>query len=68
MLEVQPQDSRGYFMLPQAPEGAGYYVYGTPENGASQYADPRLITRQPLKPSATPLCCKVLPCRKSTPI
>ena len=31
-------------MLPQAPEGAGYYVYGTPENGASQYADPRLIT------------------------
>lgn len=44
MLKVHPQDSRGYFMLPQAPEGAGYYVYGTPENGASQYADPRLIT------------------------
>lgn len=44
MLEVQPQDLRGYFMLPQAPEGAGYYVYGTPENGASQYANPRLMT------------------------
>lgn len=24
MLEVQPKDSRGYFMLPQAPEDAGY--------------------------------------------
>ena len=44
MLEVQPKDSRGYFMLPQAPEGAGYYVYGTPGNGASQYANPRLLT------------------------
>ena len=28
MLELQPKDKRGYFMLPQAPEGAGYYVYG----------------------------------------
>ena len=43
MLEVQPKDSRGHFMLPQAPEGAGYYVYGTPGNGASQYANPRLL-------------------------
>jgi penicillin-insensitive murein endopeptidase len=38
MLKVQPKDSRGYFMLPQAPEDAGYYVYGTPGNGAGQYA------------------------------
>lgn len=34
MLEIQPNDSRSYFMLPQAPEYAGYYVYGTPINGA----------------------------------
>lgn len=44
MLEVQPKDSRGYFMLPQAPEGAGYYVYGTPGQGVGQYAHPRLMT------------------------
>jgi len=44
MLEVQPKDSRGYFMLPQAPEDAGYYVYGTPEQGAGQYAHPTLMT------------------------
>jgi murein endopeptidase len=44
MLEVQPKDSRGYFMLPQRPEGAGYYTYGTPSNGAGQYAHPALLT------------------------
>jgi hypothetical protein len=44
MLEVQPKDSRGYFMLPQAPEDAGYYVYGTPEHGAGQFAHPRMLT------------------------
>jgi penicillin-insensitive murein endopeptidase len=44
MLEVQPKDSRGYFMLPQAPEDAGYYVYGTPEAGAGQYAHPCMMT------------------------
>lgn len=38
VLEVQPKDVRGYFMLPQAPEGAGYYVYGTPGEGAGQFA------------------------------
>ncbi|HWW73704.1 MAG TPA: hypothetical protein VN089_27510 [Duganella sp.] len=27
-IPIQPKDSRGYFMLPQAPEDAGYYVYG----------------------------------------
>lgn len=44
MSEAQPQDSRGYFMLPQAPEGAGYYVYGTPGRGAGQYAHPQMMT------------------------
>nr|WP_314539905.1 penicillin-insensitive murein endopeptidase [uncultured Massilia sp.] len=44
MLEVQPKDSRGYFMLPQLPEGAGYYVYGTPTNGGGQYGHPALLT------------------------
>ncbi|MGJ7914411.1 hypothetical protein ACI48D_02885 [Massilia sp. LXY-6] len=28
-IPIQPKDRRGYFMLPQAPEDAGYYVYGT---------------------------------------
>jgi hypothetical protein len=31
-------------MLPQAPEGAGYYVYGTPAQGAAQYAHPTMMT------------------------
>lgn len=44
MLELQPKDSRGYFMLPQAPEGAGYYVYGTPGNGGRQYAHSSLMS------------------------
>lgn len=44
MLEVQPKDSRGYFMLPQAPEDAGYYVYGTPVQGSGQYAHPEMLT------------------------
>lgn len=43
MLQVQPQDSRGYFMLPQAPEDAGYYVYGTPGQGAGQFTHPALL-------------------------
>lgn len=44
MLEVQPKDARGYFMLPQAPEDAGYYVYGTPLHGAGQYGHPALLS------------------------
>lgn len=43
-LEVQPRDDRGFFMLPQTPEGAGYYVYGTPGRGSGQYAHPALMT------------------------
>lgn len=31
-------------MLPQAPEDAGYYVYGTPIRGEGQYAHPVLMT------------------------
>lgn len=49
MLELQPQDSRGYFILPQAPEDAGYYVYGNvggvPNTGhLAQYAHPELLS------------------------
>lgn len=44
MLELQPKDSRGYFMLPQRPEGVGYHTYGTPLHGAGQYAHPALLT------------------------
>ena len=44
VLGVQPKDSRDYFMVPQAPEGAGYYVYGTPGQGAGQYAHPAMMT------------------------
>lgn len=44
VLEVQPKDSRGYFVVPQAPEDAGYYVYGTPPHGAGQYAHSAMMT------------------------
>ncbi len=43
MLEIQPKGLRGYFMLPQAPEDAGYYVYGTPDQGGGQYAHPVMM-------------------------
>jgi len=43
-IPVQPKDGRGYFMLPQAPEDAGYYVYGTPRFGAGQYGHPALFS------------------------
>jgi murein endopeptidase len=43
-VNAEPKDSRGYFMLPQAPEDAGYYVYGTPGQGAGQYSHPLLMT------------------------
>lgn len=44
MLEVEPKDTRGYFILPQAPEEAAYYTYGTPQGGAGQFAHPALMT------------------------
>lgn len=44
MLELQPKDTRGYFVLPQRPEGAAYYTYGTPPEGAGHYADPKLLS------------------------
>lgn len=43
MLMIQPKDTRGFFMLPQAPQDAGYYVYGTPGKGAGQYAHPAMM-------------------------
>ena len=48
-VPIQPQDSRSYFMLPQAPEDAGYYVFGNlhyvPGTGAkAQYAHPNLLS------------------------
>ena len=44
MLELQPKDTRGYFVLPQRPEGAAYYTYGTPPAGAGQYAHHKLLS------------------------
>ena len=44
MLELQAMDTRSYFNLPQKPEGAGYHTYGTPPNGAGQYAHPKLLS------------------------
>lgn len=42
------QDTRGFFMLPQAPMDSGYYVYGKlygqPAKGAYQYAHPIMMT------------------------
>lgn len=44
MAQPSPQDSRNYFILPQAPEGAGYYTYGTPGLGAGQYCHPKTLS------------------------
>lgn len=44
MSGFQPHDKRGFFMLPQAPEEAGYYVYGKPDKGRAQYADARMLS------------------------
>jgi murein endopeptidase len=48
-VPIQQKDSRGFFMLPQAPEEAGYYVYGNvggvPGTGhLAQYAHPNLLS------------------------
>jgi len=44
MNDVPSQDSRGYFILPQAPEEASYYTYGTPGRGAGQYCHAQMLT------------------------
>lgn len=44
MPENVIRDSRNFFVLPQGYEGGGYYSYGTPDAGRSQYAHPELIT------------------------
>lgn len=44
MANIPVQDSRRYFVLPQGYEGGGYYVYGSPGGGRSQYAHPGMIS------------------------
>ena len=44
MSETAVQDTRKFFVLPQGYEGGGYYSYGTPSEGRSQYAHPYLIS------------------------
>ena len=44
MATIPIQDKRGFFVLPQGFEGGGYYTYGTPNHGRSQYAHPRRLT------------------------
>lgn len=44
MAKIPVQDSRRYFVLPQGYEGGGYYVYGSPGGGRSQYAHPSMIS------------------------
>lgn len=44
MADVPIQDGRGFFVLPQGYEGGGYYTYGIPDEGRSQYAHPKLIS------------------------
>jgi penicillin-insensitive murein DD-endopeptidase len=48
-VPIQQKDSRGFFVLPQAPEEGGYYVYGNvggvPGTGhLAQYAHPNLLS------------------------
>jgi murein endopeptidase len=38
------RDGRGYWSLPQLREEQSYYVYGTPPNGAGQFAHPRMLS------------------------
>lgn len=44
MSETPGKDSRGFYMLPQMPEEAGYYTYGTPGGGRGQYAHSNMLT------------------------
>lgn len=41
---VQPRDNRGFVMIPQAPEDAGYYAYGDPGAGVHQYVHPQMLS------------------------
>ena len=48
-IPIQPKDGLGRYMLPQAPEQAGYYVYGNvkgvPGTGhLAQYAHPNMLS------------------------
>lgn len=48
-VPIQPRDQLGRYMLPQAPEDAGYYVYGNiggvPGTGhLAQYAHPNMLS------------------------
>lgn len=48
-IPIQPRDKLGRYMLPQAPEDAGYYVYGNvggmPGTGSlAQYAHPNMLS------------------------
>lgn len=48
-IPIQPRDQLGHFMPPQAPEEAGYYVYGNVKGVAgtghlAQYAHPTMLT------------------------
>lgn len=42
--QILIKDLRDFFVLPQKPEDAGYYAYGTPSNGQGQFAHPKLIS------------------------
>ena len=44
MPSVSVRDARGFFVLPQGFEGGGYYTYGTPTEGRSQYSHPSLMS------------------------
>lgn len=44
MPSYPPRDKRGFFMIPLAFEGGGYYTYGNPGGGKSQYAHPTMIS------------------------
>lgn len=44
MADTPVQDSRQFFVLPQGYEGGGFYAYGTPGEGRSQYAHPALVS------------------------
>ena len=46
MAEPPIKDSHGFFNLPQHPEQDcyDYYTYGTPAQGAGQYAHPKLLS------------------------